>query len=104
MDLADDDVHGIGEISSGITWGLNSWTAQITLAQTYHNLAYTVVPLTPQSRWINFHPHRGFPNLRLERRSFMPDNNMIEQDHRFIKRRIRHMCGYKSFRSASAIA
>ncbi|WP_299987342.1 DDE-type integrase/transposase/recombinase, partial [uncultured Ruegeria sp.] len=29
-------------------------------------------------------------------------NNMIEQDHRFIKRRIRHMCGFKSFRSASA--
>ncbi|WP_371688441.1 DDE-type integrase/transposase/recombinase [Ruegeria sp. EL01] len=29
-------------------------------------------------------------------------NNMIEQDHRFIKRRVRHMCGFKSFRSASA--
>jgi putative transposase len=29
-------------------------------------------------------------------------NNMIEQNHRFIKRRIRHMCGFKSFRSASA--
>ena len=29
-------------------------------------------------------------------------NNLIEQDHRFIKRRIRHMCGFKSFRSASA--
>ena len=29
-------------------------------------------------------------------------NNMIEQDHRFIKRRIRHMCGFKSFSSAAA--
>ncbi len=29
-------------------------------------------------------------------------NNLIEQDHRFIKRRIRHMCEFKSFRSASA--
>ena len=29
-------------------------------------------------------------------------NNLIEQDHRFIKRRARHMCGFKSFRSASA--
>ncbi|MCG7522339.1 IS6 family transposase [Ruegeria sp. Ofav3-42] len=29
-------------------------------------------------------------------------NNLIEQDHRFIKRRMRHMCGFKSFRSASA--
>ncbi|WP_170428430.1 IS6 family transposase [Ruegeria arenilitoris] len=29
-------------------------------------------------------------------------NNLIEQDHRFIKRRVRHMCGFKSFRSASA--
>lgn len=29
-------------------------------------------------------------------------NNMIEQDHRFIKRRIRHMCGFKSFISAAA--
>jgi len=29
-------------------------------------------------------------------------NNMIEQDHRFIKRRTRPMLGFKSFRSASA--
>ncbi len=29
-------------------------------------------------------------------------NNLIEQDHRFIKRRVRRMCGFKSFRSASA--
>ncbi len=29
-------------------------------------------------------------------------NNLIEQDHRFIKRRVRHMCRFKSFRSASA--
>ncbi len=29
-------------------------------------------------------------------------NNLIEQDHRFIKRRVRHMCGFKSFKSASA--
>ncbi len=27
---------------------------------------------------------------------------MIEQDHRFIKRRVRHMCGFESFESASA--
>ncbi|WP_299952000.1 DDE-type integrase/transposase/recombinase, partial [uncultured Ruegeria sp.] len=35
-------------------------------------------------------------------RSFMPNNNIVEQDHRFIKRRLRHMCGFESFRSASA--
>ncbi len=29
-------------------------------------------------------------------------NNIVEQDHRFIKRRVRHMCGFKSFASASA--
>ncbi len=29
-------------------------------------------------------------------------NSLIEKDHRFIKRRVRHMCGFKSFRSASA--
>ncbi|EEE35914.1 transposase [Rhodobacteraceae bacterium KLH11] len=29
-------------------------------------------------------------------------NNLIEQDHRFIKRRIRHMRGFKSFTSASS--
>jgi putative transposase len=29
-------------------------------------------------------------------------NNIIEQDHRFIKKRIRPMLGFKSFRSASA--
>ncbi len=28
-------------------------------------------------------------------------NNLIEQDNRSIKRRVRHMCGFKSFRSAS---
>ena len=27
-------------------------------------------------------------------------NNMIEQGHRFIKRRIRHLCGFKPFGSA----
>jgi putative transposase len=29
-------------------------------------------------------------------------NNIVEQDHRFIKRRIRPMLGFKSFRSASS--
>ncbi len=29
-------------------------------------------------------------------------NNMIEQDHRSIKRRVRHMCGFKPLSSASA--
>lgn len=29
-------------------------------------------------------------------------SNMIEQDHRFIKRRVRHMCGFKPSKSASA--
>ncbi|WP_317032641.1 MULTISPECIES: DDE-type integrase/transposase/recombinase [unclassified Acinetobacter] len=30
-------------------------------------------------------------------------NNRIEQDHRFIKKRIRAMLGFKSFRSAQII-
>ncbi len=29
-------------------------------------------------------------------------NNMVEQDHRFIKRRVRHMLGFKSFKSAAS--
>ncbi|WP_170766182.1 DDE-type integrase/transposase/recombinase [Ruegeria lacuscaerulensis] len=29
-------------------------------------------------------------------------NNIVEQDLRFIKRRVRHICGFKSFGSASA--
>ena len=33
----------------------------------------------------------------------MPDNNIIEQDHRFIKRRIRPMLGFKSFASAASV-
>ncbi|WP_432653411.1 DDE-type integrase/transposase/recombinase [Ruegeria atlantica] len=28
-------------------------------------------------------------------------NNVIEQDHRVIQRRIRYICGFKSLRSAS---
>ncbi|WP_170432470.1 DDE-type integrase/transposase/recombinase, partial [Ruegeria arenilitoris] len=34
-------------------------------------------------------------------RPFMPNNNIIEQDHRFIKRRIRPILGFKSFDSAA---
>lgn len=30
-------------------------------------------------------------------------NNRIEQDHRFIKKRVRAMLGFKSFRSAKII-
>ena len=30
-------------------------------------------------------------------------NNMVEQDHRFIKKRVRTMLGFKSFRTAKAI-
>ena len=29
-------------------------------------------------------------------------NNLVEQDHRFIKRRVRPMLGFKSFRSAAS--
>lgn len=38
--------------------------------------------------------------IEMVRRKFL--NNVIEQDHRFIKRRIRPMLGFKSFASASA--
>lgn len=31
-------------------------------------------------------------------------NNLVEQDHRFIKRRVRPMLGFKSFKSAATIA
>ncbi len=37
---------------------------------------------------------------KMVRRKFL--NNIIEQDHRFIKRRIRPMLGFKSFEAASA--
>ncbi|MDM8365462.1 DDE-type integrase/transposase/recombinase [Bacillus thuringiensis] len=30
-------------------------------------------------------------------------NNIVEQDHRFIKKRIRSMLGFKSFRTATCI-
>ena len=32
----------------------------------------------------------------------MPDNNIVEQDHRAIKRRVRPTLGFKSFWSAAA--
>jgi len=32
----------------------------------------------------------------------MPDNNIVEQDHRFIKHRIRLMFGFKSFEAAAS--
>lgn len=32
----------------------------------------------------------------------MPDNNIVEQDHRAVKRVVRPMMGFKSFRSAAA--
>jgi putative transposase len=32
----------------------------------------------------------------------MPDNNIVEQDHRAVKRVTRPMPGFKSFRSAAA--
>jgi putative transposase len=36
-------------------------------------------------------------------RLFMPDNNIIEQDHRAIKRRVRPMLGFKSVVTARVI-
>lgn len=30
-------------------------------------------------------------------------NNVVEQDHRFIKKRVRSMLGFKSFRTATCI-
>ena len=33
----------------------------------------------------------------------MPDNNIIEQEHRAIKRQVRPMMGFKSMNSARAI-
>lgn len=30
-------------------------------------------------------------------------NNIVEQDHRFIKKRVRHMLGFKSFKTATSI-
>jgi transposase-like protein len=40
---------------------------------------------------------RGFGVSRLH----MPDNNLIEQDHRSIKLRLGPMLGFKQFRRAS---
>lgn len=41
-------------------------------------------------------------NKRIKIRQCKYLNNIVEQDHRFIKRRIRPMLGFKSFRSARA--
>ncbi len=38
--------------------------------------------------------------IEMVRRKYL--NNIVEQDHRFIKRRTRPMLGFKSFNSASA--
>ncbi len=38
--------------------------------------------------------------IEMVRRKYL--NNIVEQDHRFIKRRTRLMLGFKSFKSASA--
>ncbi len=39
-------------------------------------------------------------NKQIEIRQIKYLNNIIEQDHRFIKKRIKPMLGFKSFRSA----
>ena len=39
--------------------------------------------------------------IEMVRRKYL--NNIIEQDHRFIKRRIRPMLGFKSFASAASV-
>lgn len=39
--------------------------------------------------------------IELVRRKYL--NNIVEQDHRFIKKRVRPMLGFKSFASASAV-
>jgi len=41
-------------------------------------------------------------NKRIKIRQCKYLNNIVEQDHRFIKRRIRPMLGFKSFLSAQA--
>lgn len=40
-------------------------------------------------------------NLELRQSKYL--NNLVEQDHRAIKRRVRPMLGFKSFRSATQI-
>ncbi|CAK6481193.1 integrase catalytic region [Peribacillus simplex] len=53
------------------------------------------------------------PNMTARRTKSMPEgirvrqlrylNNIVEQDHRFIKKRVRSMLGLKSFRTATYI-
>lgn len=38
---------------------------------------------------------------RIQLRQIKYLNNMIEQDHRFIKKRVRYMLGFQSFQTAS---
>ena len=42
-----------------------------------------------------------FKPIRIRQNKYL--NNRIEQDHRFIKKRVRSMLGFKSFRSAQII-
>ena len=46
---------------------------------------------------------RGLPIVPIEVRQIKYLNNIVEQDHRFIKRVTRPMLGFKSFRAASAV-
>ncbi|MBV1882979.1 MAG: DDE-type integrase/transposase/recombinase [Pseudomonadales bacterium] len=39
-------------------------------------------------------------NCRIEIRQFKYLNNVIEQDHRFVKRKMKHALGYESFVTA----
>ncbi|PGC24252.1 IS6 family transposase, partial [Bacillus pseudomycoides] len=45
---------------------------------------------------------KSIPNgMRLRQQKYL--NNIVEQDHRFIKKRIRSMLGFKSFGTATFI-
>ncbi len=45
---------------------------------------------------------KSIPNgMRLRQQKYL--NNIVEQDHRFIKRRVRSMLGFKSFKTAISI-
>ena len=48
-----------------------------------------------------YSPRIASPNPPVASSEVMPDNNIVEQDHRAIKRLVRPMLGFKTFWSAA---
>ncbi len=63
---------------------------------------YVACSLSYRDLEAGIRPYNIDENKRVKIRQCKCLNNIVEQDHRFIKRQIRPLLGFKSFRSARA--